>query len=67
MDVTLAVAAALWAAWVFRRSAQADHDGPPIGALCMCVPAVVMLVMAGAIWPKTKKHPPADGAPPRDV
>lgn len=50
----LLLAAAAWSVVVIRQSPQADDGGPPLGALCMAVPAL-LLVGAGAAWPRRAK------------
>lgn len=52
VSIALALAAAVWTAVVVRQALQADDGGPPLGAVFMAVPAVVLLTAAGAVWPK---------------
>ena len=51
----MGVAAFAWGAEVARQALQADDGGPPLGAICMALPAVVLLIGAGAVWSFTNR------------
>lgn len=53
--IAIAVAAIAWGAQVVRQARQADDGGPPIGALCMALPAFGLLIGAGAVWSATNR------------
>ena len=55
ISIILLVGAMLWAAEIFRQSRQTDDGGPPMGALFMAVPSVILLIAAGAAWPSGRK------------
>ena len=48
--VSLVVLAVGYGAVNYRIAADTDDGGPPLGALCMATPAVVLLLVAGATW-----------------
>jgi hypothetical protein len=55
LSVTM-VAAAVWiAADIIRQSLRADDGGPPMGALCLAVPAAVLLIGAAVVWPRVPR------------
>ena len=47
--IGLLVAAVVWAAGVMRQVNASDDGGPAIGALCMALPSVFLLVAAGVV------------------
>jgi hypothetical protein len=53
--IIMGVAAFAWGAEVVRQALQADDGGPPLGAICMAVPAFALLIGAGAIWSSTTR------------
>jgi hypothetical protein len=50
MAIVMVVAAFAWGAEILRQALQADDGGPPLGAICMAIPSVVLLLGAGAVW-----------------
>ena len=54
-SIGLAVAAVVWTAVVIRQANMHDDGGPPLGAIAMAVPALLLLIAAGAAWPRTGK------------
>jgi hypothetical protein len=65
VGICLIVGAAAWGAEVMRQANAADDGGPPLGALCMALPSVILLIAAGAVLSARK---PSDqrAARPRD-
>jgi peptidoglycan/LPS O-acetylase OafA/YrhL len=57
VSIFMAVAAAAWGAFVVHTALQADDGGPPLGAICFALPGFVLLVAAGAVWPKRTEIP----------
>ena len=60
--VVMVLAAVAWAFEIWRQAQAADDGGPPLGAICMAVPSIGLLIGAGAIWSSTNRrdgHPPA--------
>jgi hypothetical protein len=53
--IIMGVAAFAWGGEVVRQALQADDGGPPLGAICMAVPAFGLLVGAGAVWSSTNR------------
>jgi hypothetical protein len=53
VSLTLVATAVVSGAWVVRQAMQYP-DAAPMGALCMGVPSMVLLVIAGEIWPTRK-------------
>ena len=51
----MALAAFGWGAEVVRQALQADDGGPPLGAICMAVPAFALLIGAAAVWSFTNR------------
>ena len=54
--IIMSVAALLWAAEIVRQAMQFDDGGPPAGAICMAVPAFVLIIGAGAVWSSTNRR-----------
>jgi hypothetical protein len=52
-SIVLIAAAVVWGA-IVARLAREYGDGPPMGALCSAIPAFVLLIVGGALWPKNK-------------
>jgi hypothetical protein len=50
-SIGLVLLAAVWAAAVYRASDATDDGGPPIAALCVGSPAILLLLFAAAAWP----------------
>lgn len=59
--IVLGLAAFAWGAEVIRQALQADDGGPPLGAICMAVPAFGLLIGAGAVWSSTKRRDSRQG------
>lgn len=57
--VSLVVLALVCAAVAYREVEATDDGGPPLGALCMAMPAVLLLLLAGATWPRRYGNLPA--------
>ena len=53
--IIMGIAAFAWGAEVVRQALQADDGGPPLGAMCMAVPAFGLLIGAGAVWSSTNR------------
>jgi hypothetical protein len=53
--IIMGVAGFAWGAEVVRQALQADDGGPPLGAICMAVPAFGLLMGAGAVWSSTNR------------
>lgn len=45
-----------WGAEIVRQALKADDGGPPIGAICMAVPSIVLLLGAGVVWSLTNRR-----------
>jgi hypothetical protein len=54
--IIMGLAAFAWGAEVVRQALQADDGGPPLGAICMAVPAFGLLIGAGAVWSSTNRR-----------
>ena len=54
-SIILLVGAVLWATEIFRQQRQTDDGGPPMGALFMAIPSVILLIAAGTVWPSGRK------------
>jgi len=54
--IVMALAAFAWGGEILRQALQADDGGPPIGALCMAVPSIGLLIGAGAVWSSTNRR-----------
>ncbi len=59
--IVMALAAFAWGAEVVRQALQADDGGPPLGAICMAVPAFGLLIGAGAVWSSTNRRDARQG------
>jgi hypothetical protein len=51
-SIVLIAGAACWGAIVVRQALQTDDGGPPLGAICSALPAFILLIAGGAVWPK---------------
>jgi hypothetical protein len=51
----LVAAVVYMAVQVVRQALRADDGGPPMGALGMACPGVILLIAAGAVWETTHK------------
>ncbi|HVS70265.1 MAG TPA: hypothetical protein VHQ47_03305 [Phycisphaerae bacterium] len=54
--VAMALAACAWGVEIWREARAGNGDGPPLGAICMAVPAVGLLIGAGAVWTATNER-----------
>jgi hypothetical protein len=52
----MALAAFGWGGEIVREALQADDGGPPLGALCMAVPSILLLIGAGGVWSSTNRR-----------
>jgi hypothetical protein len=52
----MVVAAFAWGAEIVRQALEADDGGPPLGALCMAVPSIGLLIGAGVVWSSTNRR-----------
>lgn len=53
-SILCAIGAVAWGGWVVHQVLQTD-DSPPMGAMCLAVPAFALLLFAGHAWPKSKE------------
>jgi hypothetical protein len=51
--IVLVIAAIAWGAEIIRQALAADDGGPPLGAICMAVPSIGLLIGAGILWSLT--------------
>jgi hypothetical protein len=56
--IVLIAAAVSMSVQLVRQMQEPDFGEPPIGALCMAVPIVILLISAGAVWTAGKSRPP---------
>jgi hypothetical protein len=56
VSAVLLIAAIAWGAEILRQAKASDDGGPPLGAIIMAVPSVILLIAAGAVWSITKKY-----------
>ena len=55
LAIVMVVGAAAWGAAVVRLALKTDDGGPPLGVICMAVPAFGLLIGAGAAWTSSNK------------
>lgn len=54
-SVVMAIVAFAWGGEVVRQSLQTDDGGPPLGAMCMAIPAFALIVGAGIVWSSSNR------------
>jgi hypothetical protein len=52
-SILLIAFAVIWGA-IVAYQAREYRDGPPMGAICSAIPAVLLLIGGGVVWPKSK-------------
>jgi hypothetical protein len=52
-SMVMLAGAIAWTTEIIRQALLADDGGPPMGALCMAMPAIFLLICGGAVWPKS--------------
>jgi hypothetical protein len=57
-SLVLIAAAVYMAVVLVRQLRDPEFDGPPIAALCMAVPIVILLMCAGTLWSVGKPRAP---------
>jgi hypothetical protein len=53
--LALILGALLWTLEILRQWHSNNDDGPPLGALRMAIPAVILIIAAGAIFSLGRK------------
>lgn len=56
-------AVAGWGFEIWRQANAADDGGPPLGALCMAMPSIGLMIGAGAVWSRTRSRAIHYGVP----
>jgi hypothetical protein len=48
--------AVAWGMEIWRQIQAADDGGPPLGAICMAIPSIALLICSGALSTRTNRR-----------
>jgi len=54
--LVMCVAAFAWGAEILRQASGFNDAGPPLGAICMAVPSILLLIAAAVVWSSTTRR-----------